>query len=52
MIKIINETHFSFLNHDMKKGKDSTKVFVAGGGRYTLEGDQYNEFLEYCSARE
>jgi hypothetical protein len=53
MIKVINATHFSFLNHDLQKGKDSTNnVFVAGGGRYTLTGDQYTEFLEYCSARE
>jgi predicted small secreted protein len=52
MIKIINKTHFAFLNHDLKKGKDSTSVFVAGGGVYTLEGDQYTEYLEYCSARE
>jgi predicted small secreted protein len=52
MIKIINKTHFAFLNHDSKKGKDSTSVFVAGGGVYTLEGDQYTEYLEYCSARE
>jgi hypothetical protein len=52
MIKIINATHFSFLNHDLKKGKDSTSVFVAGGGRYTLTGNQYKESLEYCSARE
>lgn len=52
MIKIINATHFSFLNHDLKKGSDSTAVFVAGGGRYTLSGDQYTEYLEYCSYRE
>jgi hypothetical protein len=51
MIKIINDTHFSFLNHDLKKGVDSTKTFVAGGGRYTLAGDQYTEHLEYCSDR-
>jgi hypothetical protein len=51
MIKIINATHFSFLNHDLSKGKDSTKVFAAGGGRYELNGDQYTEFLEYCSDR-
>ena len=51
MIKIINVTHFSFLNHDINKGRDSTKVFVAGGGRYKLNGDQYTEFLEYCSDR-
>ena len=34
-IKIINNTHFSFLQHDLQKGKDSAAVFVAGGGRYT-----------------
>ena len=52
MIKIINATHFAFLNHDLKKGKDSTATFAAGGGVYTLDGDQYTEYLEYCSARE
>lgn len=52
MIKIINATHFSFLNHDKNKGKDTTASFSAGGGSYILEGDQYTEYLEYCSARE
>lgn len=52
MIKIITPTHFAFLNHDLKKGKDSTAVFAAGGGRYLLEGDQYTEYLEYCSYRD
>jgi hypothetical protein len=52
MIKIINETHFSFLNHDLMKGKDSTQLFAAGGGRYILKGDEYTEFLEYCSDRD
>ena len=53
MIKVINKTHFTFLNHDLNHGKDSTKaVFSAGGGRYTLEGNAYTEFLEYCNARE
>jgi hypothetical protein len=51
MIKIINATHFSFLNHDINRAKDSLKVFVAGGGRYKLNGDQYTELLEYCSDR-
>jgi hypothetical protein len=51
MIKIINASHFSFLNHDLKQGKDSTAQFSAGGGRYILEGDQYTEYLEYCSDR-
>jgi hypothetical protein len=52
MIKIINASHFAFLNHDLNKGKDSTAVFGAGGGVYTLDGDQYTEYLEYCSYRE
>lgn len=51
-IKIINATHFSFLQHDLQGGKDSaTASFSAGGGRYTLQGNQYTETLEYCSAR-
>jgi hypothetical protein len=53
MIKVLNGTHFSFLRHDLVKGKDSaTALFVAGGGRYELKDDQYTEFLEYCSARD
>lgn len=51
MIKILNKTHFSFLNHDLQQGKDSTASFIAGGGTYTLNGDQYTEYLEYCSDR-
>jgi hypothetical protein len=52
MIKIINASHFSFLNHDTKKGKDSTALFIAGGGRYELTQDNYTEHLEYCSDRQ
>ena len=51
-IKIINDTHFAFLQHDLKKGKDSSAVFVAGGGRYSLKDSSYTEHLEYCNARE
>jgi hypothetical protein len=50
-IKIINDTHFAFLQHDLTKGKDSA-VFVAGGGAYSLKDSSYTEHLEYCSARE
>lgn len=50
-IKIINDTHFSFLQHDLNKGKDSTAIFVAGRGRYVLDDSIYTEHLEYCSAR-
>ena len=51
-IKIINDTHFAFLLHDLNKGKDTTAAFTAGGGKYTLNDSTYTEHLEYCSARE
>jgi hypothetical protein len=51
-IKIINDTHFAFLQHDLNKGKDSVATFVAGGGSYSLSDSSYTEHLEYCSARE
>jgi hypothetical protein len=50
-IKIINKTHFAFLQHDLNKGKDSAAVFVAGGGHYSLTDSLYIEHLEYCSDR-
>ncbi|MCF0073933.1 hypothetical protein LZD49_25860 [Dyadobacter sp. CY261] len=51
-IKIINDSHFAFLQHDLNKGKDSTASFSAGGGTYTLKDSAYTEKLEYCNARE
>lgn len=51
-IKIINDTHFAFLQHDLNKGKDSSAVFVSGGGKYSLKNNSYTEHLEYCSARD
>jgi hypothetical protein len=52
-IKIINDTHFAFLSHDLNKGKDSaTAVFSSGGGRYSLADSLYTEHLEYCSDRQ
>jgi hypothetical protein len=51
-IKIINETHFAFLQHDLQKGKDSAASFSAGGGKFTLKDSVYTEHLEYCTARE
>jgi len=39
------------LQHDLNKGKDSTAVFAAGGGSYTIKDSLYTEQLEYCSAR-
>lgn len=50
-IKIINDTHFAFFNHDLAKGKDSPAAFSAGGGRYSLKDNMYTEHLEYCSDR-
>ncbi len=53
MIKVINGSHFAFLNHDLKTDPDdSLDFFVSGGGQYTLEGQQYTEFLEYCNFRQ
>mgnify|MGYP003526047343 CR=1 FL=1 len=52
-IKIINATHFAFINHDLSKGKDTaTAAFGAGGGKYTLKDSTYTEHLEYCNDRQ
>ena len=52
-IKILNETHFAFFNHDLNKGKDTSAAsFVAGGGSYTFKDSTYTEHLDYCSARD
>ena len=52
-IKVINDTHFAFMLHDLTGGKDSTNViYSSGGGKYDLVNDTYTEHLEYCSARE
>lgn len=51
-LKMINPTHFTFLRHDLQHGKDSVKTFVAGGGRYALQGNQYTEHLDFCNYRE
>ena len=47
MIKIINDTHFAFLNHTINTPKDSTNSFDGGGGAYTLNGDKYTEHLDF-----
>jgi hypothetical protein len=51
-IKIINDTHFAFLSHDLAKGKDSSASYSSGGGKYEIKGNKYTEHLEYCTARE
>ncbi|MFD1142257.1 hypothetical protein ACFQ4C_14115 [Larkinella insperata] len=47
MIKMINPTHFAFMSHDRRTGKDSAAAFSAGGGKYTLADSVYTEHLEY-----
>lgn len=49
MIKIINPTHFSFLNHKVNTPIDSSNAFTAGGGTYTLVDSTYTEHLDYFS---
>ncbi|WP_217789139.1 hypothetical protein [Pinibacter aurantiacus] len=51
VIKMFNQSHFAFFKHDLSGGKDSTAVFGAGSGSYTLDGENYSEHLEYCNAR-
>ncbi len=51
-IKIINATHFAFLQHDLSHGKGSSASYTSGGGSYSLKDSLYTEHLEYCSARE
>lgn len=49
-IKIINDSHFAFLQHSVSK--DSAAAYNSGGGRYTLVDSSYTEHLEYCNERE
>jgi hypothetical protein len=51
-IKIINDTHFAFLSHDLNKGKDADAAFSSGGGNYSLKDSLYTEHLVYCSDRQ
>jgi len=51
MIKILNGTHFSFFNHDVAKGVDSTAFYMSGAGRYTFENNSYIENLDFCTYR-
>ena len=48
-IKIINDSHFAFLSHALRK---DTTDFSAGGGGYSLIGNNYIEHLEYYTAKE
>ena len=49
MIKILNGTHFAFLKHNTNK--DSLINFDAGGGTYTLNGNDYAEHLDFYNDR-
>lgn len=52
-IKIINDTHFAFLSHNITKGNDTaTALFSAGGGKYSIKDSIYTEHLEYCNDRQ
>ena len=44
-IKIINASHFAFINQDY----DNVEGFYSGGGTYTFEENQYVETLSYTS---
>lgn len=50
-LKIINATHFSFVGHDLSKGKDSAAFYTSGAGTYTLADSTYTEHLQFCSDR-
>ena len=46
MIKLINASHFAFLNHSITTDT-SAAAFTAGGGTYTLADSVYTESLDY-----
>jgi len=49
--KIINGSHFSFVGHDLSKGKDSLAFYTSGAGTYTLTDSVYTEHLQFCNDR-
>jgi hypothetical protein len=51
-IKIINDTHFAFLSHDLHNGKNADSAFSAGGGPWSLKDSLYTEHLQYCNDRQ
>jgi hypothetical protein len=50
-LKIINGSHFAFVGHDLKKGKDTLAFYTSGAGTYTLTDSLYTEHLQFCSDR-
>jgi hypothetical protein len=51
-IKIRDSAHFAFLKHDLHVPKDSSNHFDAGGGLYSLKGNQYTEHLDYYTDKQ
>jgi hypothetical protein len=51
MIKILNDTHFAFMQHTIDKN-DTTGIYGSGGGTYTLKDSVYTEHLEFCTSRQ
>jgi hypothetical protein len=51
-IKIRNGSHFAFLKHELNVPKDSSNHFDAGGGVFTLKGNQYTEHLDYYTDKQ
>lgn len=49
-LKIYNDTHFTFFQHNVDKSVPAT--YDSGAGTYTLKGENYTEHLQYCSERE
>lgn len=47
MIKILNATHFAFLNHTLNAKDSAAAPFSAGGGTFTLVDSTYTEHLDY-----
>jgi hypothetical protein len=50
MIKVINDDHFAFFKHDLKKG--GKPIFDSGAGTYSFSDGNYTENLQYCNYRE
>jgi len=50
-LKIINGSYFSFVGHDLNKGKDSLAFYSSGAGTYSLTDSVYTEHLQFCNDR-
>ncbi|MBG9376913.1 lipocalin-like domain-containing protein [Panacibacter sp. DH6] len=50
-IKVLNQSHFAFVGHDLGRGKDSTAFYTSGAGTYNLQDSNYTEHLEFCNDR-